>query len=313
MPWLGQHRIVLEIPSNILNTAQCLHYTLCRRYSAGLMEQTQFKHYCLKDLSWSIVGAPVELSRSGMIPLFLFLLLHVPIIHSTSTTLPASHRWPAPSHVARPPSVGRPYCKVFISRVCLEAGPHYALLKGGWRSGVGALVVHLCTRPSTASSQRGVAPLIALPGDASFSLFALHPFCVDKSTLVAFKFTSKLQSCTQHASGCFPCRRSNTDLLNYLERPSLSTWSCLSINSLAFAHSRIINSRKCPARLKHMSKLSSNFNSAELRCLFLLYPINSYHPTMSGENSGIPGQTSPFIHGPDGTTVAYELFFTVKC
>jgi hypothetical protein len=69
-----------------------------------------------QELSWSIVGAPVELSRSGMIPLFLFLLLHVPIIHSTSTTLPASHRWPAPSHVARPPSVGRPYCKVFISR-----------------------------------------------------------------------------------------------------------------------------------------------------------------------------------------------------
>jgi hypothetical protein len=45
------------------------------------------------------------------------------------------------------------------------------------------LPVPVSTRPSTASSQRGVAPLIALLGDASSSLFALHPFCIDKSTL----------------------------------------------------------------------------------------------------------------------------------
>ncbi|KAJ7917859.1 hypothetical protein B0H13DRAFT_1869898 [Mycena leptocephala] len=42
---------------------------------------------------------------------------------------------------------------------------------------------------------------------------------------VTFKFTLKLQSCSQHVWGRFPCWRSITDLLNYLERISLSTWS----------------------------------------------------------------------------------------
>ncbi|KAJ7440569.1 hypothetical protein FB451DRAFT_1191477 [Mycena latifolia] len=93
----------------------------------------------------------------------------------TPTQCRPLHRRTVTAHLATPTttaSVGKPYCKVFMIRVCLEVAPRRAVL----RRRVEEQIPHV---PAVRVSPAG--PLLALPADDCVCMFAPHLFCVDEN------------------------------------------------------------------------------------------------------------------------------------